>query len=216
MVLPVKTLTRPPQTPVRPRAVADAPRRWPRRLAAIVVMLIVVVVCVVGAWLANIEPVATGPVTFSITGRGLHVERRDVDALGVKGIVQSLPMIRGMRFRYRFSITNTGRLPITIVAVGFPQPQDISTHVVRAEPALLNGSEPASGSGPFAPFRLSPGGVAALTMQVDVARDACSMQGSFASWYQEPVTYRVLGITRHTTVDTGTEIRLEGTDATTC
>jgi hypothetical protein len=212
----VKVLTRPPQTPVRPRAVAEAPRRWPRRLAAILVMVVVLAACIAGAWLANIEPVATGPVTFPITGRGLHVDRRDVDALGVRGTVQSLPMIRGMTFRYRFSITNTGRLPITIVDAGFPQPQGISTQVVGADPSLLGNPEPTSGFGPFAPFRLQPGGVAGLTMQVNVARDACYERGSFASWYQEPVTYRVLGLTRHTTVDTGTEIRLEGTEATSC
>ena len=30
------------------------------------------------------------------------------------------------------------------------------------------------------------------------------------------MTFRVLGINRHTVVNTGTEIRLEGTDATAC
>jgi len=179
-------------------------------------MIVVVVACVLGIWLVNIEPIATGPVTFPIAGRGLHVERRDVDALGVRGTVQSLPMIRGMTFRYRFSVTNTGRFPITIVDAGFPQPLGISTQVVSANPAPMENPGPASGFGPFAPFRLPPGGVAGLTMQVTVARDACYAPGSFASWYQEPMTYRVLGVTRHATVGTGTEIRLEGSDATAC
>jgi hypothetical protein len=212
----VKTLTRPPETPVRPRAVAEARRRWPRRLVTIAVVVALIVGGIAAVWLANVEPLATGPVTFPITQRGLRVERRDVDALGVTGTVQSLPMIRGMVFRYRFSLANTGRLPVTIVDVGFPQPHGISTHVVRANPSLLDDTRAGSGYGPFAPFRLPPGSVAGLTMEVDVARDACSAPGSFTSWYQEPVTYRVLDVTRHATVDTGTEIRLEGTDATAC
>ncbi|HEX3299349.1 MAG TPA: hypothetical protein VHW68_04485 [Actinomycetota bacterium] len=212
----MKTLTRPPQTPVRPRAVADAPRRWPRRLAAIATVVVLIVAAIAAVWLSNIEPLATGPVTYSITEHGLHVERRDVDALGVTGTVQSLPMIRGMVFRYRFSITNTGRLPITIVDAGFPQSQGISTHAVQASPSLVQNPGAGSGFGPFAPFRLSPGDVAGLTMEVTVPRDACSAPGSFTSWYQEPVTYRVLGVVRNATVETGTEIRLEGTDATAC
>ena len=177
---------------------------------------VLIVGAIAAVWLSNIEPLARGSVTYAITQRGLHVERRDVDALGVTGTVQSFPMIRGMVFRYRFSITNTGRLPITIVGAGFPEPQGISTKVVAANPSLLDNSRPGSAFGPFAPFQLRPGGVAGLTMEVTVPRDACSAPGSFTSWYQEPVTYRVLGVTRHATVETGTEIRLEGTDATAC
>ena len=212
----MKTLTRPPQTPVRPRSVAEAPRRWPRRLAAIAVVVVLIAGGIAAVWLSNMEPLARGPVTYPIGERGLHVDRHDVDALGVTGTVQSLPMVRGMVFRYRFSLTNTGRLPITIVDAGFPQPQGISTKVVAANPSLPENTGSASRFGPFAPFRLSPGSVAGLTMEVTVPRDACSSPGSFTSWYQEPVTYRVLGVTRHATVETGTEIRLEGTDATAC
>jgi hypothetical protein len=215
-VLDVKTLTRPPQTPVRPRAVAEAPRRWHRRLAAIGVLVVLVAAAVASIWIVNLEPVSTGPVGFAIAGHGLHVTHRDVDALGVQGSIQTVPMQRDMTFRYRFSITNTGPVPITIVDVGSQDPQQISTKLVAAKPALLAAPGPAEGFGPFAPFRLGPGEVAGLTMQVHVAPDVCYMQGSFAAWYEEPMTFRVLGITRHTVVNTGTEIRLEGTDATAC
>ena len=212
----MKTLARPPQTPVRPRAVAEAPRHWHRRLAAIGVLALLVVAAVVSIWIANVEPVSTGPVGFAISGRGLHVTHRDVDALGVQGSIQTVPMQRNMTFRYRFSITNAGPVPITILDVGSQDPQQISTKLVAAKPELLAAPGPAEGFGPFAPFRLAPGEVAGLTMQVHVAPDVCYMQGSFAAWYQEPMTFRVFGITRHTVVNTGTEIRLEGTDATTC
>jgi len=211
----VNVLTRPPQTPVRPRAVAEAPRRWPRRLAVIAGLVVVVVVIVTTVWIVNIEPLVTGPVGYPVTGNGLHVQIRQIDALGVQGTVQTVPMHPNMTFRYRFSIENTGRLPITIVDAGSRQPQDISTKVVAAN--LSMSSSPGSEAfGPFAPFRLAPGDVAGLTMQVHVAATACSAKGTATVWYQEPITYRVLGITRHAEVPTGTEIRLEGTDATAC
>ncbi len=212
----MKTLTRPPQTPVRPRAVAEAPRRWARRLAAIGVLAVLVLAVVVGVWIANSEPLSTGPVGFAIAGHGLHVTHRDVDALGVKGSVQTVPMQRDMTFRYRFSITNTGPVPITVVDAGSEDPQQISTKLVAAKPMLMAAPGPAERFGPFAPFRLAPGEVAGLTMQVHVAPDVCYMQGSFAAWYEEPMTFRVFGITRHTVVNTGTEIRLVGTEATAC
>lgn len=166
-------------------------------------------------WIANIEPLAAGPERYPVTGHGLHVTRRQIDALGVTGTVQTVPMRPDMTFRYRFSIENTGALPITVLDGGSHEPQGISTTLVSANPAL----ESAFGRGtfgPFAPFRLAPGQAAALTMQVHVPADACYANGSSAVWYEEPLTYRVLGVTRHADVPTGTEIRLQGTDATSC
>jgi hypothetical protein len=211
----VKTLTRPPQTPVRPRAVAEAPRRWPRRLAAGVVLLAVMIAAVAGVWIANIEPLAMGHVSYAISGRGLHVTQRTVDALGVAGTVQTRAMRPDMTFRYRFSVTNTGRLSVTIVDAGADTPRGISTKVVAADPSVP-AAAPSGGFGPFTPITLSPGQTATLTMQVHVAPDACSLAGSSAAWHTEPITYRVLGVTRHAEIATGTEIRLERTGATSC
>jgi len=211
----VKTLTRPPQTPVRPRAVAEAPRRWPRRLATIAAVAVLVALATTTVWLANSDPLATGETTYPIAGRGLDVTRRTIDAFGATGTVQSVQMRRDMTFRYRFSITNTGPLPITILDVGSQAPRGISSTVVATKPSLATPAG-SRGFGPFAPFSVGAGQTAGLTMQVHVARDVCYPAGSDAAWYTEPVTYRVLGITRHAEVPMGTEIRLEGTDATAC
>jgi hypothetical protein len=214
-VLAVKTLTRPPQTPVRPRAVAEAPRRWPRWLAVIAALALLLLLGLGVLWVLHIEPLATGPERYGIRGRSLGVTTRDVDALGTTGRVQTLPMRPGMAFRYGFSITNTGRVPITIVTAGSPGQQDVSTTLVAANLSL----ERAPGLkqfGSFAPFTLGPGQTAGLMMQVRVATHACSGNGSATTWFEEPVTYRVFGITRHAEVPTGTEIRLVGTDATIC
>ena len=211
----MKTLTRPPQTPVRPRAVAEAPRRWPRWLAAIVVVLTLIALGVGTVWVLNIEPLATGPERYGIRGRSLDVTTHGVDALGTSGSIETVQIRPHLTFRYGFSITNTGRVPITIVGAGSSGQQGISTKLVEANLSLDRAPGPKQ-FGPFAPFRLGPGASAGLMMQVRVSGHACYGPGSSATWYQEPVTYRVLGVTRHATVDTGTEIRLEGTDAAAC
>ena len=240
----MKTLTRPPQTPVRPRAVAEAPRRWPRRLATIAAVAVLIALATTAAWLANIDPLATGETTYPIAGRGLDVTRRTIDAFGATGTVQSMQMRRNMTFRYRFSITNTGPLPITILDVGSQAPRGISSTVVAVSTASSRSSADSGvgsvlsrismpGSPPLrrldrrgvlglgspvggVAFSVGAGQTAGLTMQVHVAQDVCYPAGSDAAWYTEPVTYRVLGITRHAEVPMGTEIRLEGTDATAC
>jgi len=50
---------------------------------------------------------------------------------------------------------------------------------------------------PFAPFRLSPDDEAFIEMEVQVADDACLGRHTFTEWYEEPVTYTLLGIMRH-------------------
>ena len=181
-------------------------------IAAIAVLILVGV----GAmWVLHIEPLATGPERYGIRGRALDVTTRNVDALGASGSVQIVQMRPKMEFRYGFSVTNTGRLPITIVDAGSPGQQAISTTLVEVNFSLERASG-TKGFGPFAPFRLEPGETAGLMMRVRVSGQPCYGPGSFTTWYQEPVTYRVFGVTRHATVNTGTEIRLEGTDASAC
>ena len=50
--------TRPPQTPVMPRSIADAPRRWPRRLAAVAILRVVSLIGLAVAWVVNVEPLS--------------------------------------------------------------------------------------------------------------------------------------------------------------
>jgi hypothetical protein len=44
--------------------------------------------------------------------------------------------------------------------------------------------------------------------------DACVEGPGSTAWFQEPVTYTIFGITRHSLVETGTEIRLVAADRT--
>jgi hypothetical protein len=67
---------------------------------------------------------------------------------------------------------------------------------------------------PFAAFRLDPKQKAIIEMEALVADNACVEGPGDTSWFQEPITHTIFGITRHSLVETGTEIRLEGTHRT--
>jgi len=213
----VETLTRPPQTPVQPRSIAEARRRWPRRLLTVIVTLLCSVVVAAAVWVMNVEPLARGSVGYAIDDRSLRVTERNVDALGASGTIQTLAMQRGMSFTYRFSLTNDGPVPITILGIGLDDGDDpIAIRLAAAKPDLRLGAGPMDGFGPFEPFAIASGDEAGLEVRVHVGGDACYAPGSSAVIWQLPVTYRILGITRHGWVDTGTEIRLTGNRGTAC
>jgi len=75
---------------------------------------------------------------------------------------------------------------------------------------------PSGGFVPFAPFRLDLNQEAGFELEVHVEGACIPRGGGFVSWHEEPVTYSIYGIRRHSFVDTGNEIRLEGTTSTTC
>jgi hypothetical protein len=213
----VETLSRPPQTPVRPRSIAEAPRHWPKRVLVGATVLLLTTIVAGATWLANVEPIDRGSVAYAITGRSLHVTRRSVDAMGVLGSVQTIPLRRGLTFTYRFSVRNAGPVPITIVDVGVHDAREtLPMRAVAAKPDLFEQPGPAVGFGPFEPFQLPSDQEAGLEVQVHVARDACYVRGSESVIWRVPLTYRVLGVTRHSWIDTRTEIHLVGTRDTTC
>jgi hypothetical protein len=213
----VETLTRPPQTPVRPRSIAEAPRRWLKVLLGVATALILVLVSGALSWVTNVEPFARGSLAYGISDPSVHVVRRNVDALGVSGSVQTVEMRRGMRFAYRFSIRNAADVPVTIVDVGTHDGNgDIVVRPLRANTEPLIDQRLTGGFGPFEPFQLAPGAEAAIAVEVHVGADACYASNTFAGIWELPVTYRIFGVTRHSWVDTGTEVRLAGNRETTC
>jgi hypothetical protein len=207
--------TRPPQTPVMPRSVADAPRRWPRRLALAIGSIVVIAIVTGAVWLTNIEPLTRGSAGFAINDPAVHV--RDVSAMGVTGSVQTIEAKPGMQFRYRFSLRNDGPAPVVITDVGTGDIAGVTSTIVAARPDLYAGAGPSRGFAPFESFTLAPGAEAGIEMLVSIPADVCiGGHGSTESWYSEPVTFTLGGVTRHADVDTGTEIRLLGSRATRC
>jgi hypothetical protein len=208
----VKTLTRPPQTPVRPRAVAEAPRRWPKRLVAAVIAVALVAATGLVVWANHVEPLTGGSVRFVIADRAADVTVRSVEALGVSGTIQTVQTHPGQTFTYRFSIRNDGRVPVQIVDVGGETGHGsiVTRRPIRMEPDLTSDLDPNTGFEPFAPFTLGSGQEAGIEMLVTVGNGTCFHEPGqpYLGWYLESVTYKVLGITRHGWLDTGSEIRV--------
>jgi hypothetical protein len=90
----------------------------------------------------------------------------------------------------------------------------ITTRVVAVNPHPYENGGPSRGFMPFAAFRLDPRQEAVIEMEAQVAANSCMEGPGYTSWFQEPITYSILGITRHSLVETGTEIRLESASRT--
>jgi hypothetical protein len=207
------------QTTIRPPIVVpalDVPpprRRWPW----IVLAEIVLASAAFLAWVMNEEPLARGSSVLSVSDPRVDVTVRHVDAFGSTGMINTVPIQRGTVFRYTITIRNDGRVPITILDAGWPSDEMLPRHVVAMKPDLYaDGGRVDTGFVAFEPFELRPGVEAGLRMEVRVTEEACYDPGGSASWFSEPITYRILGITRHSDVETGLELRLRGTRDTSC
>jgi hypothetical protein len=212
----VDTIVRPPEAPPEEPVSSGMSRRGPRRAIVVAVVLLVGVLTAAGAWLANAEPLGTGSFGFGVAD-SRHATYSDIDALGASGRVIRIPAAPGLAFRYRFTVANTGPLPVTITDAGSrTQPFAVNTFVVAMKPDMSVGGAVAAGFVPFHPFQLRPGQQSGLEMEVRLAADYCSDRGTFLSWYQEPISFRLLGIDRRADVETGVEIELIGNAATSC
>jgi hypothetical protein len=197
---------------VRPRAVAEAPRRWPKRLVAAVIAVALVAATGLVVWANHVEPLTGGSVRYVIADRAADVTVRSVEALGVSGTIQTVQTHPGQTFTYRFSIRNDGRVPVQIVDVGGETGHGsiVTRRPIRMEPDLTSDLDPNTGFEPFAPFTLGSGQEAGIEMLVTVGNGTCFHEPGqpYLGWYLESVTYKVLGITRHGWLDTGSEIRV--------
>jgi hypothetical protein len=86
----------------------------------------------------------------------------------------------------------------------------VTRRPIRMEPDLTSDPDPNTGFEPFAPFTLGSGQEAGIEMLVTVGKGTCFHEPGqpYLGWYLESVTYKVLGITRHGWLDTGSEIRV--------
>jgi len=115
-------------------------------------------------------------------------------------------------FDYQISIRNDGTLPVTIRNVGEASGQIARSVVAMNLYPYVNPGAAPDVYVPFAPFRLRSGQEARIELEVHVSDVACVQPGMISGWSQEPITYSIFGITRHSYVETRTEIRLEGKD----
>lgn len=208
------TIVRPPEAPPDgPTASAAKHRRWPRRVAGILVALLLLTLVSCAVWVSNVEPLGRGSFGSGIQDPRVRASERSVDAFGVSGLINTVKVEKGTTSTYLVSIRNDGPVPVTIKDIGM-RGGAITTRVVAVNPHPYENGGPARSFIPFAAFRLDPHEDAIIEMEAQVGANACVEGRGSSSWFQEPITCTIFGITRHSSVETGTEIRLVGTHRT--
>jgi len=175
----------------------------------------VLVLLLLGAivWVSNVEPLGRGSFGSAIRDPRVKASERYVHAFDVSGLINTVEVEEGTTSTYLVSIRNDGSVPVTIKDIGM-KGGEITTRVVALNPHPYEDGGPSRGFVPFAPFRLDPEQETVVEMEVQVGANACVEGPGFSSWFQEPITHMIFGITHHSLVETGTEIRLEGARGT--
>jgi hypothetical protein len=167
----VETLTRPPQTPVRPRSIAEAPRRWPTRLAIAAIALLVVAAGGGVAYLRSYQPLVIASGGSAVWPHRMVVASFDAVS-GDGGFTQSyVRWAKGDTVHLRFPLWNEGRLPVTIEGPSGSQTDhrsDIRVEIVGTGP--LDGPHAGELTTRFAPFELSPNSGVQLFVDVTMTR----------------------------------------------
>jgi len=178
-----------------------------------VVALLLLAVVSGAVWVSNVEPLGRGSFGSGIQDPRVKASQSYVDAFGISGLINTVRVEKGTTFTYLVSIRNDGPVPVTIKDIGV-KGGAITTRVVAMNPHPYENGGPSRGFIPFTAFRLDPEQDAIIEMEAQVGANACVEGRGFSSWFQEPVTYTIFGITRHSSVETGTEIRVVGTHRT--
>jgi hypothetical protein len=119
----------------------------------------------------------------------------------------------GQEFSFWLTLSNEGPVGITVTRVGDAPQQFDRFSVVRVQ------TQPESGQPPlrdFRPFSLKPSSNEVMDVLVTMRMQSCVEGGTSYQFGSIPVTYRVLGITRRTTVFLRSSIAVTGAPGTTC
>jgi len=119
---------------------------------------------------------------------------------------------RGGRFRVLFTLSNEGPMGVTITRIGpGPETEEWGLPFVSMTTAPIGGRER-----PFRPFSLAGRGKHFVDVRVTVQMKGCLSPDTSTSLRAVPITYRVLGFTRHTTVYLPESIEVVGSPGETC
>lgn len=197
--------------------VPKPPRRRP--WLRIVFALLLLAILGFGAWaaafLSNYQPLAADGLMSSVAASASEIGSF-TSPHGEVFTAYRLPYADGQRFGYGFTLVNHGSFPVTIERISVPWggPE----YEFPAEPTgvrIGKGIRPYSfyakgGHGvPFEPFVLRPDEYRAIWMQNRFVH--CSPGDGGMIIGNVDVTFRVFGITRHTTLSSGYTIETRGT-----
>ena len=167
-VLDVKTLTRPPQTPVMPRGFAEAPRRWPVRFLIFVLVLLLVAALGSTMWLRAYQPLTTGTGFYGVQPDKLVTSSIDVNGWRDGAFTQTAVRFdRGETIRVGVPIWNSGTVPVTVTGPFGNQLGERSPVTVEiAGTGPMTGAQSGTMTDTFTGFRLAPG--ATMQLFVDI------------------------------------------------
>ena len=198
--------TRPPQTPVMPRSVASAPRRWPKRLLVACIALIVTALFASALWLRAYQPLATGNGSFSVQPNRLVTGSFDANGWQDGSFTQyELRLVPDTRYRVGFPLWNRGRLPVTVLGLasaGDPR-DEVWTTLAGTTP--IDTREPGKMAKAFAPFTLQPGEGIELFVDVHVKPFGAATSVGLSTIVLE---YRVAWMRSEATLFLGTSINI--------
>jgi hypothetical protein len=202
--------TRPPQTPVMPRSVAGAPRRWPKRLLALVIALTITVLVVAALWLRKYQPLTTGSGSFSVQPSRLVTGSFDANGWHDGSFTQyELRMVRDTTYRVGFPVWNEGRLPVTILGLSSGSAGDPGDAVTTALAGTtsMDGGQQGRATTPFGPFTLQPGEGVELFVDIHV-KSAAFDTGTAVGLNTVVLDYRVAWMHSQATVFFGMSINI--------
>jgi len=194
---------------------AAPPRRWRRRVVAIVLILASLTLVVGAVFVANYDPVCgnCGGVG-GVQGPGAKDLGSYTSPRGESFNAYSVDLVPGKQFSFWFTLTNPDHLPVTITHIGAaPQPYD-TFRVARVQIQSANlGNAPLTA---FRPFALSGPYKDFVNVLVTMQMRRCLSSGGYTEFGSIPVSFKVLGVPRHTDVYLLSTIRLVGTSAVPC
>jgi hypothetical protein len=202
-----------PPVPRIPIVRRPARRRWLRRTIGGVCFVIVLALVSAGIWLARFQPLGVGSIGWNTPSVPAKVLPQNWQGITSGARIFRIPMTHpDLTFTYRFSISNDSPVPITVTAIGSSASDQEASQLTRVPVRMqLNVLDPTSTEThwePFGSFDLDPHREAAIEMRATVQR--CLASESAVDWGTEPVTFKVLGITRHVDFQPNVQIDLVG------
>ena len=201
--------SRPPQTPVMPRSVADAPRRWPKRVAVGLIVLLVAAAFGAHLYLRAYEPLTLGSGFYGIWPHRMLVDQ--FSAQGGDGAFEQsyVRWAKGETVHMQFPLWNDGPLPVTVDGVIGSQTDPTgpaSVTIVGTGP--VDGRNAGRMTSAFAPFTLQPGVGVQVFVDVTMARTVDRASGVGVNTIQ--LSYRAGWVPHQITMFIGQSLFLCG------
>jgi hypothetical protein len=178
-------------------------RRWPRVVLWIAAFALLADTVGFMAYVSRYQPLDAGPES-GVDQRQVVRELQATSPMGQSFSQFRIDDVQGSRFWYGFSITNGGRLPVTITSIGAePRPGEASPLPqtgVRLGPDTGGGRFESLQTTAFEPFTLDAQ-TGRRSIVIDARIAGCRPDGVAAYYGAVDVTYKVLGFfSRRTTV----------------